>query len=196
MDIHISDITKRVALALDVFPDFSAEGWVIGSGTSLRDMVEVVVESKAREVTKNIPREDCNFVKDMRDHLRQHTDWGTDNLYTCELPTDFLRLNELWLSDWPNPLTEDFQGDTLRLGLGQSAPEWLAERPARPMYRIIHHDDLSPSEILFGPTKTLFPQSASYIPRPFYDEDEGILHNFQPDALQPLVDSIAKAIGG
>ena len=136
MDIHISDITKRVALALDEFPDFTAEGLYVGSGTSLQDLIELVVESVAMDATVNLPLEDCRFIKDLRAHIRQNTDWGSENLYLCELPMDFLRLRELWLSDWPNPLTEDFRGDRLRLGLGQSAPDWLAGRPIRPMYRL------------------------------------------------------------
>ncbi|MDE6272371.1 MAG: hypothetical protein K2M31_05125 [Muribaculaceae bacterium] len=191
MDLHISYITKLTAIELGEYPGAEVLGWSVSSGCELSDIIEIIVETIAREVILQLPLSECTFLLDMRDHLRRSTDWGDEPPYQCEMPSDFLRLHSLKMKDWPRPLSEEYRGDEARLALADSAPVWLAKRPSRPILEIIPPASGNYTILRFGPTSCSDVSIATYIPDVSYDSEEGMLRNFQPLAIPVLAKKIA-----
>ncbi len=194
MDLHINRLADLVAVELGEYPDPATAGWTIHEGCSLRDMVEIILEPLARETVMELPLSDCTFLRDLKTCIHTRTDWGDGPPFTCELPTDFLRLHSLRMKDWPHTLSEEYRGDNVRLALGGAAPDWLAQRLSRPMIEIRTATDTLPAILQFSNTTVSEAAEAVYIPDVCYDSDEGVLRNFQPLALPRLVGKITSRL--
>lgn len=194
MDITLKALTGLVAKAIDEFPDFTSGGWSLESGCSLSDMVATGLSEKANEAVRVLSLKDCDFLVSLSDIIGQAEKWESSLYYSCALPSDFQRLHTLRLTDWPCSLSEEYPGDSLRIGLGLSAPEWLASRPSRPMLHILPADSASEARLIFGPAENLTVMKACYVPVPLFDRPTSILRRFQSAALPGLVKEIAGEI--
>lgn len=192
MNISVEHITDLVAVALGEYPLWKgSQAQYISQGIRLDEMVLPLIEIYARKAVSELNLEECTDLIDLTPTIVSATDWGEETLFSCSLPSDFMRLHSLWMPDWPKPLNQDATGDAMRGSLGEKAPEWLRQRSNRPFIRIFPATDATPAQIYFGPTKARRPMQAAYVAIPMLDDTDSTLLNFQPAALSILIDAIA-----
>lgn len=193
MTLKTDMLADLVAIQLGEFPDWQAAVMAGGADPVLRNIVRRAAPTALTEITLKLPPDQCRDVKPLAEHIHQNTDWGFDCIYPCAMPADFLRLHSLRMPDWGAPLSEENPSDTLRLQLGENAPEWLAGRTLRPMLRIARNGD-GACELWFGPTAHSTPAEAAYIAAPDYDSASDSFVNVQPAAIVPLAEKLAAMI--
>ena len=193
MNIRLNTLSEMVAVRLGDYPDYKSGGWTASGGSPLSELVSIGLQPLATASVAALPLKDCSHLKDFSQHLHTSTDWGLDCIYCCKLPVDFMRLHSLRMADWPAPLSEESPGDRLLAALGDRAPKWML-RPLTPMLYVTPDSYGEGANLWFGPTSTSQPITALYVPRPVYEPEEGMLYDFQPEALLPLTDRIADII--
>lgn len=193
MQIAIEEFAALVAIYLGEYPAFRYKTAIEGNSVNFQEMVTSVVTPLLEPMTARLSSEQCTHTVDFRDFIHDNTDSGYEHFFPCALPKDFFRMHSLWMPDWGAPLTENSPADPLRDQLGDSAPEWLAARTSRPIYRIVDTGG-GFKELWYGPTKYRMPRQAAYIPRPHYDRNSGTIIDLQPMLLDPLAAKTAEII--
>lgn len=193
MQIPVEQLSALVAIYLGEYPAFRYNADVATNSVALQEMVVKIAENLITPMTERLPIEQCTDIVDFAGYIYENSDPGYENTFPCPLPKDFLRLHSLWMPDWGNPIGEESPPDTLRQQLGDTAPDWLATRTSRPIYRIIDMGGGS-KELWFGPTKHRRPRAACYVPRPEFDRASDTFINLQPALLDPLAAKIAETI--
>lgn len=189
----LREISDLVGLRLDQFPECRLSlAPSARAGTSLREMVAVLMEPVACSLTRELPLAHFSTLSDMRQHIRVNTDWGEEGYAEVDLPEDFCRLHSLRLEGWGATLSEDYAADPLRVALGEMAPGWLASQRLRPWLRIMHRD--SGATLRFGPPTAATPLEANYVALPRYDADDEVLLNLDPALILPLSERIAELL--
>lgn len=194
MEISIEQLSGLTAIYLGEYSAFRFNSAVMQNSVQLQEMVAIAAAPLLVPMTMALSLRECTDTVDFRKYLCDNTDFGYGDILPCTLPSDFLRLHSLWMPDWPSPLTDEILPDTLRLELGENAPDWLSSRTTRPLYRIVDIGD-GIKEMWFGPTKQRHPRQATYIPIPVYDKASDTILNIQPAVIEPLAAKIAESIG-
>lgn len=197
MNISIDRLVDMVSLRLGEYPDWRVMQGRIAGGEhcSLMEMCEVEIEDTARRITRELPIEEFSSPIDLRSEIYSSgevDEEGSDLQYA--LPEDFCRLYTLRFPGWPHGLNDQCRGDRQILALGDAAPEWLRHRLGRPWMRIDNLGEKGSMLICSMGTRA-WPESAAYIPLPYYDTTTRMLMKCDPAIIRRVVEELAVIIG-
>ena len=193
MDISIDRLADIVSLRLGEFPDWRSRGHGVYDSVALTEMIEVLVEDIARDLTRTAPLSEFTSPVDIRSEIFTRGDFGDEGECLYELPEDFARLYALKMGDWGETLSDEYLGNAKSLSFGAAMPAWMAGRRTRPTVKIYNYGEKG-AEMRFKPFRYSLPEEASYIPLPSYDFRAGQLRKIDPGLLKQLCLELAELI--